>query len=93
MDKINEILTWLTLAFSWWLCKREYIGNNKIEPKKVELAVCVGYAEPRPLVHEKFQSGRLHGESIISSDLSDLMKKKSRLNKGRRVEDRQVAEQ
>jgi len=93
MDKINEILAWLTLVLSWWLYKHEYIGDYKTEPEKVTAAVNKILNEPRPLTHDQFQSERLHSESIISFGLSDLMKKKSRLNKGRRVEDRQTVEQ
>jgi len=93
MDKINEVLAWLTLALSWWLYKREYNGNDKGESEKVPVVVSMSSGEPRPLADGHFRDGLLHGESIISSGLSDLMKKKSRLNKGRRVEDRQAAEQ
>ena len=92
MDKINELLAWFTLAVGWWLYKREYITNDKVEPEKIAAAVSIVSDEPRPLTCDQFQSERLHGESFISSGLSDLMKKKSRLNKGRRVEDRQAAE-
>jgi len=93
MDKINEILAWFTLALSWWLYKREYIGNDKDEPEKVADAMSIVSDEPRPLTCGQFQSELLNGESIISSGLSDLMRKKYRLTKGRRAEDRQASEQ
>ena len=92
MDKINEFMAWFTLALSWWLYKREFNGNDKGESEKVAATVSMVSDEPRLLIHDQFQSELLHGESIISSGLSDLMRKRTRLNKGRRVEDRQAAE-
>ncbi len=92
MDKINELLAWFTLAVGWWLYKRECIDTDKVEPEKVLVVGSVVFDGPQPLASSQFHSERLHGESIISSGLSDLMRKKSRLNKGRRIEDRQTAE-
>ncbi len=92
MDRINEILAWITLAFSWWLYKREFKNGDKGESEKALAVVNVVPSGPQPITSGQFQSERLHGDSIISTGLSDLMRKKSRLNKGRRIEDRQAVE-
>lgn len=92
MDRINEMITWITLAASWWLYKREFKNGDKGEPEKALAVVNVVPNGLQPLTCGQFQSVRLHGDSIISTGLSDLMRKKSRLNKGRRIEDRQPAE-
>ncbi len=91
MDRINEILTWLTLTLSWWLYKSKYVDSNNVEPLKISDGLNIVPGGSRPLPASLLHNERLHDDSIISTGLSELMKhRKIRTNLGRRTEDRQV---
>lgn len=92
MDKINEMMAWIMLAFSCWVIKSEKgPAGYKSEPESAPTAESIMPEVHRPTTWEPLHNERLHENSIMSAGLADILNRnKVRRNMFRRKEDREA---
>lgn len=92
MDKINELMAWFLLTFSYWAVKSEKsTAGEKSEPEAAPAAGSVMPEVFRPTDREHLHNERLRENYIMSVGLADVLNRnKVRRNMFRRKEDHEV---
>lgn len=86
-----RMIEWFLLLISFWRC--ESVWRQKIDNAQTNISALVASPSCLPcLAINTLETDRASKEILISCDLSELMKKKNKVNLGRRKEDRHTSE-